>query len=262
LQDVLIDIVRSLRLWRIWLRLGMQDVRLRFRRSALGAAWIFVNLTISILSIGVVYGVLFKLEVNTFIPLLTVGLIAWNYITSSIVDGANAFIASEGYIKQIALPVYVYILRWFVSISLTTLLSLATYIVVIPVFGVGVGVGILWAIPGLALLALASLLAITIFAHVNAHFRDTSPLAGSIMQVLFYITPVIWPAELLRQRGAGQLVDFNPFYHLLEVVRQPLLHSRPGAPINYVVSGALVIAMAVLAVYLLAYYRRRLIFLL
>ncbi len=260
LKDALRDVVSSFLLWRIWLRLGVQDVRLRFRRSALGLAWIFVNLLVSILAIGFVYGVLFKLEVNTFIPMLSVGLIIWGYLTASIIEGGVAFIASEGYIKQIALPIYVYVLRSFVSISLTTLISLATYVLVVLIFAVPIGVGILWAIPGLILVALASLLAITIFAFLNAHFRDTAPLAGSVMQVLFYVTPVIWPAESLRERGAGPVVDFNPFYHLLEVVRQPLLYSRPAAALNYLVTGLVIVVLGGVAARVLLHFHRRIIF--
>jgi lipopolysaccharide transport system permease protein len=260
LRDVFKDAVRSLQLWRIWLRLGLQDVRLRFRRSALGVAWIFVNLTISVLSIGLLYGVLLGQNAATFIPMLTVGLVMWAYITASIVDGGNAFIGSEGYIRQIALPIYVYILRWFVSISLTTLLSLASYVVVVVVFGVRVGPGILWIVPGLILLAAVSLTAITIFAHLNAHYRDTSPLAASLMQVLFYVTPIIWPAEIARERGAGWVVDINPFYHLLEIIRQPLLNSRPAAGLDYAVTGLVIVVLGVVAAYMLAYYHRRIIF--
>ena len=103
MDDIPEDIFRSLSLWRIWARLGVQDVRLRFRRSSLGVAWIFVTLTINILAIGLIYGALFKQEVHHFIPMLTIGLVIWSYLTSSIIDGGNAFVASEGYIKQIPL---------------------------------------------------------------------------------------------------------------------------------------------------------------
>jgi len=53
-----------------------------------------------------------------FIPYLTSGLILWGYLTSSIVEGGNAFTNAEGYIKQISLPIYVYVFRSFVTIGL------------------------------------------------------------------------------------------------------------------------------------------------
>jgi ABC-type polysaccharide/polyol phosphate export permease len=222
------DVIRSILLWRIWIRLGIRDVRLRFRRSAIGVVWIFLNLTIMVLAVGFIYGSLFKQEISKFLPLLTVSIIFWTYLTTSIVGGGNALIASEGYIKQIGLPIYVYVFRFFVNTLLTALISLAAYVVIVLVYRVQISPGILWFIPGFVLLALISLLTITIFAFLNTRFRDVSHLATSLMQVMFYLTPVIWPAKLLRERGLGSVIDWNPFYHILEIVRQPLLFSQPA----------------------------------
>ena len=118
------DLVRSAQLWQIWVRLGMQDVRLKFRRSAVGIGWIFVNLAVLVSSIGFIYANLLGQDTREFIPYLTIGMILWGYLTSSIVDGGNAFVNSEGYIKQISLPIYIYVFRFFVSISMTTLIAM------------------------------------------------------------------------------------------------------------------------------------------
>jgi lipopolysaccharide transport system permease protein len=254
------DVAHSALLWQIWVRLGMQDIQRRFRRSSIGIAWIFFNLIIMILALGLVYGALFGQNLSKFIPLLTASLITWWYLTSSIVEGGNAFVASEGYIKQIGLPIYVYIFRFFVNISLTASIRLPVYVVVVLIYRAQIGWGILWVIPGLALLAMVSLLAVAIFAYLNARFRDVSHLTTSLMQVLFYITPIAWPAEVLRQRGLGFIIDFNPFYHILEVVRRPLLTSGPADPINYLVVGLVIVLMGSLAAWLIRFYHRRIVF--
>ncbi len=120
-DQALRDVVRAAGLWHIWVRLGVQDVRLKFRRSVVGPAWIFLNLAVLVVSIGFIYANLLGQDAREFVPYLTIGLILWGYLTNSIVDGGNAFIHSEGYIKQISLPIYVYIFRSFVSIGLTSL---------------------------------------------------------------------------------------------------------------------------------------------
>jgi ABC-type polysaccharide/polyol phosphate export permease len=254
------DVVRAVQLWPIWLRLGLQDVRLRFRRSALGVGWIFVNLAVMILAVGLVYSHLLGQELNKFLPFLTVGIIVWGYLTSSIVEGGNAFIASEGYIKQIGLPIYVYIFRSFVSISLTMLISLLAYFVVAVVYRVEFGRGMLWAVPGLLLIGVVSLLLVTTFAHLNARFRDAVYLATAALQVLFYVTPVLWPPEALRSRGLPWVIDYNPFFHLLEVIRQPLLHSEPAALANYQAVGLLIVGLAVIAGVFTSRYHRRIVY--
>ena len=254
------EVARSLGLWPIWMRLGVQDVRLRFRRSAIGAGWIFLNLAILILAISFIYGALLGQELDTFIPYLTVGLVTWNYLTSSIVEGGNAFIGSEGYIKQISLPLYVYVFRFFVSIGLTALISWAAYVFVAVVYGVPFRPGTLWIVPGLLLLMMASLLLIAIFAHLNARFRDAAHMAAVIMQVMFYVTPVIFPAELLRERGLGLVLDLNPLYHLLEVVRQPLLYGQAADMLNYLAALGILLVLAVGAGLLIRFYHHRIVF--
>src|SRR5262245_6650582 len=122
MQATVRDVIRSVRLWHIWTRLGIQDVRLKFRRSALGPAWILVNLAVLVTAIGFIYANLLRQDPREFMPYLTVGLVMWLYLTNSIVEGGNAFVNSEGYIKQISLPIYVYLFRAFVSVAITTLI--------------------------------------------------------------------------------------------------------------------------------------------
>jgi lipopolysaccharide transport system permease protein len=254
------EILASVRLWRVWLRLGAQDVRARFRRSIFGVGWIFLNLTITLLAVGYVYGHLLGQDLHEFIPYLTIGLVVWGYLTASLVDGGIAFIASEGYIKQISLPIYVYLFRSFVSIGLTTLINLATFFVVAILYGVRPGPGVVWAIPGIAILMAASLFFITIAAHLNARFRDVSQIAAIGMQVGFYVTPVLFPAALLRQRGIDAIIDFNPMFHLLEVVRQPLLRGLPAPAPSYVACALLLAMLAAASAAVVAYFQRRIVF--
>jgi len=254
------EILASIRLWRVWLRLGVQDVRLRFRRSFLGIGWIFLNLTVTLLAVGYVYGHLLGQDLHEFIPYLTIGLVGWSYLTASLVDGGVAFIGSEGYIKQISLPLYVYLFRSFVSIGLTTLINLGTFFVVAAVYGVRPGAGVVWAIPGILILMLASLFFITITAHLNARFRDVSQIAAIAMQVGFYITPVLFPAAMLRQHGINAVIDWNPMFHLLEVVRQPLLRGLPAPAFSYVACGLLLVTLAAASAAVVAYFQRRIVF--
>jgi ABC-type polysaccharide/polyol phosphate export permease len=258
MQVTVRDVVRSARLWHIWTRLGMQDVRLKFRRSAIGASWIFVNLAVMVLSIGFIYANLLGQEPREFIPYLTIGMILWGYLTNSIVDGGNAFIHAEGYIKQISLPIYVYIFRSFVSISATTLITMCAFAIVALVYRLPVGPETLLAVPGLLMVMATSLLLITVFAHLNARFRDVAHMAAVAMQVLFYVTPVIFPAALLRhRRDLSLVIELNPMYHLLEVVRQPLLHATAASWHSYAAAGLVILILAAAAAAVIGAFQRR-----
>jgi ABC-type polysaccharide/polyol phosphate export permease len=257
---VIAEIIRAVRLWPIWLRLGVQDVRLRFRRSAVGVAWIFMNLAITVFAVGFVYSHLLGQELKDFLPFLTAGIILWGYLTSAITEGSNAFLAAEGYIKQIGLPLYVYILRVFVSVSVVLFLSIGAYFAVAFFYRVELHGGTLWAVPGLALVGVVALLFIAIFAYVNARFRDAVHLATAFLQVLFYITPIIWPPQVLHDRGVSWVINYNPFYHLLEVVRQPLLHSEPATSVSYLVVGVFIAGLTLVSWGCAWYYHHRVVY--
>ena len=254
------DVVRSVKLWHIWTRLGLLDLRMRFRRSAVGPGWVFLNLSVLVMAIGFIYANLLGQDAHYFIPYLTAGLILWNYLTNSIVEGGNAFVNCEGYIKQISLPIYLYVFRFFVSIGTNACISALAFVVVALAYRVRPGFGTLWAIPGAVILAAASFSLILILAHLNARFRDVAQLAGVLMQVGFYVTPVLFPASLLRARGLNAIFDFNPLYHFLEVVRQPLLFAAPASASNYIGSLVSLALLLLIGLALMSYYGRRIVF--
>ena len=256
------DLIAVLRLRRIWWRLGVQDLRLRFRRAALGIGWIFIQLAATVAALGTVYGTLLGQDMRTFLPFLAVGLVLWGFITASVVEGSQAFVASEGYIKQIGLPIQVYVFRFFVSIAIAAAMSLSSYVVVVVLYAVPIGWGILWSIPGLILLGATGFWLVLIFAHLTARFRDTAHLAATALQILFFVTPVIWPPEMLKGRPLQWVVDANPFYHLLEVVRRPLLFSESATTANYLVGLGVVIGLGLVASLVAQLYSRRIVYLL
>ncbi len=234
---------------------------MRYRRSVLGISWIFFNLAITILAVGAIYSTLLGQDLKKFLPFLTISLITWGYLTSSVVEGGNAFIGSEGYIKQIGLPIFIYVFRFFLSITTTMLISLPAYLVVAIFYAVPFHWGAFWFLPGILLLAIISFLMIVIFSHLNARFRDISHLASIGLQVLFYITPIIWPPEMIRNRGGLRwVIDCNPFYHLLEIVRQPLLMSEAANYIHYLVAVILVIGLTLIAWIITKYNSQRIVY--
>ena len=84
----------------------------------------------------------------------------------------------------------------------------------------------LLAVPGLALLLLNGIWAALLLGVISARFRDVPPIVASIVRILFFVTPIIWMPGLMPERAL--VLDFNPFFHMVEVVRAPLLGTLPG----------------------------------
>src|ERR1700739_37941 len=108
------DLADGFRRHELWLHLGWQDIKQRYRPSVLGPFCITVATGPTAVAMGGLYSKLFHLELSVHLPYVTLGLIIWNLINASIVEGAEVFVANEGLIKQLPTPlsVHVYRLGW------------------------------------------------------------------------------------------------------------------------------------------------------
>jgi ABC-type polysaccharide/polyol phosphate export permease len=208
--------------------LGWHDIRGRYRRSAIGPFWLTISMGLMIASIGVVFGKIFKTHMDEYLPFLAAGIILWVFITGTINEGCTAFIDAESIIKQLPIPLFVHILR----VLWRNILILAHNILILPlvlvVMGNRIGLEVVLAIPGLLLVTLCLSWVALLFAMLCARYRDLAQIIVSVLQVTFYLTPIIWMPSLLPDRMSATFLQFNPFYHLLELIRGPLLGIVPS----------------------------------
>lgn len=221
LQDV-VDGARAIHLWGL---LGWQDVRQRYRRSTLGPFWLTISMGALVGGLGFLYAGLFKIGVADYLPFIAVGFIVWALISSLLTDGCTTFIDAESIIKQVALPLSIHVYRvvWRNFIILAH--NVIIYAVVVLFFPVQPGWAGLLALPGLALLCLNGVWIGLLLGLVSARFRDVPQIVASVVQIAFFLTPIIWKPELLPERAL--LLELNPFFHLVEVVRAPALGHVP-----------------------------------
>lgn len=212
----------------LWLSLGWQDIKQRYRRSTLGPLWITIATGVMAVALGLLYSILFQIPLADFLPHVTVGLIMWGFISGCIKEGAEVFIANEGLIKQLpsALSVHVYRLVWRQFLFLCH--NLVIWVVLMVVFPRPLGWELLLSVLGLAVLMVNGVWVSMLFGILATRFRDIAPLLDSMVQLLFYMTPIVWTTQTLYEQG-GQIADrariaeINPLYHYLEIVRAPML---------------------------------------
>lgn len=223
--DDLVGAIKSFHVIRV---MGGQDIRQRYKRSRLGPFWITISMAVMITTMGLVFGNLFKTPLHDFLPYLTLGLIIWGFLSSCITEGCDALISAEGIIKQLPVPLHVHVLR----VVWKNFIIFLHNIVIFPLVLLAVGKGLNWhiflAVPGFILLALNVSWLLMVMALICARFRDMTQIILSIMQVIFYLTPVIWMPQLLTHKIGTVLLNLNPFYHLIDVVRSPFLGQVPS----------------------------------
>ena len=253
------DLVDGYRRRELWLHLGWQDIKQRYRRSVLGPFWITIATGTTAVAMGGLYSKLFHLQLAVHLPYVTLGLIIWNLINASILEGAEVFVANEGLIKQLPTPlsVHVYRLVWRQMILFAH--NIVIYVIIAIIYPKHWTWPDLAFIPALGLIMLNCIWVSLCFGILATRYRDISPLLFSLVQLLFFMTPIIWNESTLRSQGAGayaKIVELNPLLHYLDIVRDPLLGADQQA-LHWVVVLALTAIGWVLAALAMRQYRAR-----
>lgn len=216
--------------WRqreLWAHLGWQDIRQRYRRSVLGPIWITISMAVTAVALGILYAGLFGNELAVQLPYILVGFIVWAFISGCISEGSDVFIANEGLIKQLPAPLSVHIYRLTWRQVLFFAHNLIVYAVMLLVFPQPLGWASLMALPAFLLLAVNGAWVALLLGIITTRFRDLAPIVQSMVQLLFFLTPIVWIYEDLLKNAAvaerARLVEFNPLLHFIEIIRQPML---------------------------------------
>lgn len=208
--------------------LAWAEVKHSYRRSTIGPFWITIGMAVQVSTIGLVFGLIFKSEMAVYLPYLATSIIVWGLITASLNEGALTFTSSEAMIRQLNLPHFVYVLKTVIKILLVAGHNIILLPLIFLIFSVGLSWNTLAVFPGLLILVLNLGWLAWLTGMASARFRDLPPVVSSLTTVAFYITPVIWYPELLGDETLAHLVlGLNPFYHLLQIVRLPLLGQTP-----------------------------------
>ncbi len=206
---------------RLWIALANNDILSRYRGSVLGPFWITITTIVFILGIGALYSSIMKVPMNNYVPYLATGIIIWNFINQLIVDGADSFIAASQILRQTAIPLPLFIWR-------TAWRNVLIFCHQAPVL---LGVG-LWFhyllkmnVPEAALglfLVVVNVSWIAFCAAIAcARFRDLQQVLASIMQLLFFVSPIIWVQGSTNR--FGKITELNPIANMLSVTRNPLI---------------------------------------
>ncbi len=232
------DIIQGWRRRSLWGTMGLQEIRQRYRRSKIGPFWLTLSMGIMVLALGTLYGTIFGQELSDYLPYLSAGFVIWGLISGVTLDGVSAFIQGEGLIKQLPAPLSIHIYR----VGWTNLIIFLHNIVIFFLVSLWYGKYPSWTLllvpPAILIILLNGVWIGLLFGLLSARFRDIPQIVGSVVQVMFFITPVIWKMEMLP--GRALILSFNPFYYLVEIVRGPLMGVVPSPQ---VILGAVLITI-------------------
>ena len=215
---------QALRLAPLWTNLAIEDLRDRYRRTALGIAWIIVSFALFVAVKVLVFGQMAAASLAEFGLFVTIGFGLWSYINSMVVDACTAYMHSRPWILGTSIPYPVFLLQ-------ATLRNLLIFALILLVMAAARfwkpspwSTRALYVVPGLLAYLVTSIWLATILAPLCARYRDLYHAIQTGMRLFFFVTPILW-----MPGASGMLADiarWNPMTHYLNIVRDPLLYDR------------------------------------
>jgi ABC-type polysaccharide/polyol phosphate export permease len=226
------------------------DTVCQYRRSRIGPLWDTINLTVMLVGLTLVSSSLFGSSILNIIGHAGIGIIVWSAIASLVLEAPHTFVRNCGYVTNSMLSLELYVGRQVFK----TLITFSHHFIL---YFVGILFGLLplsWvsllALPGIALLFLNGCWVAMTLGMLCAKYRDLEPFVRNFMQLSFFVTPVFWNESQIAVHRRF-LVEGNPFFYFIEIIRKPLLGEVPPQQYYLVVLGVTVSGFA------LAYYVHR-----
>jgi ABC-type polysaccharide/polyol phosphate export permease len=237
--------------------LAWHDVVSRYRGSILGPLWITLSMGLMVLGIGLVYGELFNVPIHDFIPFVALGIVFFGTVTGTINEGCDTFVQAAGMLSQTSLPMLTFVWRTVFRNVINLGHHLVIVVAVLIYFGFWrtanypvAALGLIFMMVNVAWLSM-------LVAIISARFRDIPQIVQSVTQAAAIMTPVFWLTDRISAKHQA-ILDFNPFYHLLEAVRAPLL-GRAVAPHTYLFLAGMALVGWVITFSIFATTRRRIV---
>jgi ABC-type polysaccharide/polyol phosphate export permease len=220
------DLRASLQRFGLAWSLAWHDIVSRYRGSILGPFWITLSMGLMVAGIGLLNARLFSASLRDFIPFVATGIVFFGVISGIINEGCETFVQASGMLSQTSLPMFTFVWRTVLRNMINLGHNLVIIVAVLIYFGFWRTLNLPVAVLGLLMLFVNAAWVGMLVAIASARFRDIPQIVGSVMQFALFMTPVWWqPARLGK---AHPFLQFNPFYHMLEAVRAPLLGEHVG----------------------------------
>ena len=222
------ELVSTAMCYETWSALAWADIKYRYRRTTIGPFWLTLSTAAMVGSVGILFAGLFGNDISQYMPFLAAGIVVWTLISSTVLEGCNVFIAATGYIKSVPMPLVTHIYRLIFRNLIIFAHNLVLILILWSIFRWPLGFEVIVGLAGLAINVVALIGAVLLLGTICARFRDIPQIIAAVMQLLFLLTPIVWMPDAMRSGRVRFVVDWNPLYYLVEVVRGPLLGHPPS----------------------------------
>lgn len=229
------------------------ELKLRYRESFLGFLWTVLNPLFFLLVLALVFSQIIKFQMENYTMFLFAGMASYLTIQQTVLIATGSIVNNQGLIKKVSVPKIIFPL----SNVLARFVDHIALVLILLLFMVYFRMDFNWSLISLVPLMLLhflfslgfSLLASVVYIRV----RDVQHILSIGFQAFFYLSPIIYPAEILP-KGMQKIFLFNPFYYFIQSFRYPIYHGR--FPPLMIWSAAFFLTVVVLGLGLWVFYKK------
>lgn len=221
------------------------NLRARYRRSTIGFLWTLINPLFTMTILAVVFSTIYKLPFADFGVYIFSGLLPWNLILNSILNGSMSLIAAEGYLKKVYVPKIIFPIATVGVEAANFLFSLVSLFLLAVFLGARASWGLLFLPLALMLTLLFILGIILVVTIITVYFRDLFHILQIVFVGLFYLVPIVYKKEFF---GSNLLIvlQLNPFFYFIQLFQQSIYEAKiPDASLWLTCSILMIVSLTV-----------------
>jgi len=223
----LLDFLQAFNRLPNYFKRAFNELKLKYSRSVFGPLWETATVIAFVLGFAVIGGMIFGGDRMQYVAYLTAGIVFWQFISINIMESSGAFIKNISEI-QTRKTSYSGLLVIQLLRNIFVLLHNIPLLFLVIIYTGNLNINILLFIPGMFLFLVFLLPFGLLVAMASTRFRDMQYATSTVMQFMFYMTPIFWPADSISTYPERLILDLNPFYHMLDILRGPFM----GDPFN------------------------------
>jgi homopolymeric O-antigen transport system permease protein len=228
----------------IW-ALALKDLKVRYKRSVLGFLWALLNPALLMIVLALVFSTIMRMNMQHYAIFLLSVLLPWTFFSQSLAYAVESIVGNGELIKKVAVPKLVFP----VAVVISNLINLLLSIIPLALIVLAIRHPFHWTwvylpVP-LLILSIFTLGATFLFATANVYYRDVAHIVQILLQVLFYVTPIIYSADMFppKYRWAFHL---NPLNYLFNGFRLAVYNGQ--LPRIQSIAASLVCALIALVI--------------
>jgi len=255
LSTAWVDITQSVRHYKLAFFLGWRDSILRYRVAKIGPLWMMIQTALWVGAICFFFGPSIGKNDPQYYIYVAVGISLYSTFLIFISEGVSVFIREASLILNVPNPFFIYVLKIAVKAIIQIIMTIPVIATVMLIAGKPLTSTSLLVMPGLVLCVLFGIGVTLLLGTLGARYRDIIFATHALMRLMLFITPIFW--IVTQKTGLRTLIaEINPLYHLITVVRQPLLGILPASHHWYIATGSVIAALA-LGILIFSWYRGR-----